>query len=132
MVLKGLLLQAKDAKAIEVNGPEGTITLGKKDGDTKVVLNAEKGSVTANTGTLPFSSLDVTENPSLSIDVADPAAVGIPFPSTGAPNVPILAVTLPSEAFNLTLVSPSLSPSVIVPLHHHFYLFFPSPAETTP
>ena len=48
---KGTITTGKDAKAIEVNGPEGTITLGKKDGDTKVVLNAEKGSVTANIGT---------------------------------------------------------------------------------
>ena len=47
----GTITAGKDAKAIEVNGPEGTITLGKKDGDTKVVLNAEKGSVTANTVT---------------------------------------------------------------------------------
>lgn len=48
---KGTITTGKDAKAIEVNGPEGTITLGKKDGDTKVELNAEKGSVTANMGT---------------------------------------------------------------------------------
>lgn len=48
---KGTITTGKDAKAIEVNGPEGTITLGKKDGDTKVTLNAEKGSVTANMGT---------------------------------------------------------------------------------
>ncbi len=48
---KGTITTGKDAKAIEVNGPEGTITLGKKDGDTKVELNAEKGSVTANVGT---------------------------------------------------------------------------------
>ena len=48
---KGTISTGKDAKAIEVNGPEGTITLGKKDGDTKVELNAEKGSVTANMGT---------------------------------------------------------------------------------
>ena len=48
---KGTITTGKDAKAIEVNGHEGTITLGKKDGDTKVELNAEKGSVTANVGT---------------------------------------------------------------------------------
>lgn len=48
---KGTITTGKDGKAIEVNGPEGTITLGKKDGDTKVTLNAEKGSVTANMGT---------------------------------------------------------------------------------
>ena len=48
---KGTITTGKDAKAIEVNGSEGTITLGKKDGDTKVELNAEKGSVTANMGT---------------------------------------------------------------------------------
>ena len=48
---KGTITTGKDAKAIEVNGHEGTITLGKKDGDTKVELNAEKGSVTANMGT---------------------------------------------------------------------------------
>ena len=48
---KGTITTGKDAKAIEVNGPEGTITLGKKDGDTKVVLNAEKGSVTAKSVT---------------------------------------------------------------------------------
>ena len=48
---KGTITTGKDAKAIEVNGPEGTITLGKKDGDTKVELNAEKGSVKANMGT---------------------------------------------------------------------------------
>ena len=48
---KGTITTGKDGKAIEVNGPEGTITLGKKDGDTKVTLNAEKGSVTANVGT---------------------------------------------------------------------------------
>ena len=48
---KGTITTGKDAKTIEVNGPEGTITLGKKDGDTKVELNAEKGSVTANMGT---------------------------------------------------------------------------------
>ena len=48
---KGTITTGKDAKAIEVNGPAGTITLGKKDGDTKVVLNAEKGSVTAKTVT---------------------------------------------------------------------------------
>lgn len=48
---KGTITTGKDGKAIEVNGPEGTITLGKKDGDTKVALNAEKGSVTANMGT---------------------------------------------------------------------------------
>ena len=47
---KGTITTGKDAKAIEVNGSEGTITLGKKDGDTKVELNAEKGSVTANMG----------------------------------------------------------------------------------
>ena len=48
---KGTITTGKDAKAIEVNGPAGTITLGKKDSDTKVVLNAEKGSVTAKTVT---------------------------------------------------------------------------------
>ena len=48
---KGTITTGKDTKAIEVNGSEGTITLGKKDGDTKVELNAEKGSVTANIGT---------------------------------------------------------------------------------
>ena len=48
---KGTITTGKDAKAIEVNGSEGTITLGKKDGDTKVELNAEKGSVTADMGT---------------------------------------------------------------------------------
>ena len=48
---KGTITTGKDGKAIEVNGAEGTITLGKKDGDTKVELNAEKGSVTANIGT---------------------------------------------------------------------------------
>ena len=48
---KGTITTGKDGKAIEVNGAEGTITLGKKDGDTKVELNAEKGSVAANIGT---------------------------------------------------------------------------------
>ena len=48
---KGTITTGKDAKAIEVNGPAGTITLGKKDSDTKVELNAEKGSVTAKTVT---------------------------------------------------------------------------------
>ena len=48
---KGTITTGKDAKAIEVNGPAGTITLGKKDSDTKVVLNAEKGSVTAKSVT---------------------------------------------------------------------------------
>ena len=47
---KGIISTGKDNKAIEVNGTEGTITLGNKDGDTKVELNAEKGSVKANEG----------------------------------------------------------------------------------
>ena len=61
---KGTITTGKDTKAIEVNGPEGTITLGKKDGDTKVELNAEKGSVKANMGTFgaPTDSDGIPKN----------------------------------------------------------------------